>query len=83
MPELSYGSHFFQNLVESGVFYAAVFEKDRDVFYREAYVLEKPNCILDFVQTNYADVIHVAKTDHLELYSDTVSQRLICIEKDR
>ncbi len=80
MPELSYGSHFFQDLVESGVFYAAVFEKDRDVFYREAYVLEKPNCILDFVKTSYTDIIHVVRTDGLELYADTVSQRLICIE---
>ncbi len=81
MPELSYGSHFFQDLVESGVFYAAVFERDRDVCYRESYVLEKPNRIREFVTTNYADIIHMAKTDGLELYSDTVSQRLVCTEK--
>ena len=81
MPELSYGSHFFQDLVESGVFYAAVFEKDDDVFYRESYVLEKPNCILDLVRTSYTDIIHVARTDGLELFSDTVSQKLICTEQ--
>ena len=28
MPELSYGSHFFQDLVESGIFYAAIFPMD-------------------------------------------------------
>ena len=28
MPELSYGSHFFQDLVESGIFYAAIFPQD-------------------------------------------------------
>ncbi|MDO4343375.1 MAG: PEP/pyruvate-binding domain-containing protein [Eubacteriales bacterium] len=83
MPELSYGSHFFQDLVESGVFYAAIFEKDEDVFYREAYVEEHPNDILQFVSTDYTEVIHVARTAGLELYSDTVSQRLVCLEKER
>lgn len=83
MPELSYGSHFFQDLVESGVFYAAVFEKDADVCYREEYILDRPNCISEFIQTNYTDVIHVARTEGLELYSDTVSQRLVCMEKTR
>lgn len=80
MPELSYGSHFFQDLVESGVFYAAIFEKDKDVLYREDFVLERPNCIGEFVKTSYSGVIHVARTDGLELYSDTVSQRLVCVE---
>ncbi|MBP7401095.1 MAG: pyruvate kinase [Clostridia bacterium] len=30
MPELSYGSHFFQDLVESGIFYAAIFPQEPD-----------------------------------------------------
>ncbi len=82
MPELSYGSHFFQDLVESGVFYAAVFEKDRDVLYRESYVLERENCIGELTETNYGNVVHVARTEGLELYSDTVSQTLVCVEKE-
>ena len=81
MPELSYGSHFFQDLVESGVFYSAIFEKDKDVIFNESYVLKKENCIADFVETSYSGVIHVAKTDGLELYSDTVSQRLVCMKQ--
>jgi len=28
MPELSFGSHFFQDLVEADIFYGAIFEKD-------------------------------------------------------
>ena len=28
MPELSYGSHFFQDLVETGIFYTAIFPQD-------------------------------------------------------
>lgn len=31
MPELSYGSHFFQDLVETGIFYVAMFDGNNDV----------------------------------------------------
>jgi hypothetical protein len=34
-PDLSYGSHFFQDLVESGIHYAAVYRESRDCIFRE------------------------------------------------
>ena len=34
-PELSYGSHFFQDLVESGIHYAAIYREEEDVIFRE------------------------------------------------
>ncbi len=34
MPELSYGSHFFQDLVETGMFYAAIFENRSECLFR-------------------------------------------------
>ena len=34
-PELSYGSHFFQDLVESGIFYAAVYQGEEGCLFRE------------------------------------------------
>ena len=34
-PELSYGSHFFQDLVESGIFYAAVYQGEAGCLFRE------------------------------------------------
>jgi hypothetical protein len=33
LPELSYGSHFFQDLVEADVFYAAIFENKETTEY--------------------------------------------------
>ncbi len=33
MPELSYGSYFFQDLVESEIFYAGIFEGQQDVIF--------------------------------------------------
>lgn len=35
-PELSYGSHFFQDLVEAGIHYAAVYPEERDCVFDEA-----------------------------------------------
>ena len=34
-PDLSYGSHFFQDLVESGIHYAAVYRENKDCIFRE------------------------------------------------
>ena len=34
IPELSYGSHIFQDLVEAGILYTAVFEEETTVAYR-------------------------------------------------
>ena len=34
-PELSYGSHFFQDLVESGIFYAALYQGQTDCLFEE------------------------------------------------
>ena len=34
-PELSYGSHFFQDLVESGIFYEALYQGQNDCLFEE------------------------------------------------
>lgn len=80
MPELSYGSHFFQDLVESGMFYAAIFDGRPDVRFNPGYVNIRPNILADWVPQNssYSDVIKLIRTDGLHIYSDVVSQRVVC-----
>lgn len=88
MPELSCGSHFFQDIVESNIFYAALFQSDPNVYFNEEKILMKEN-ILDSLladskeETIYSDVIHVIdiKEDGSEIYSDIVKQKLICTGK--
>lgn len=41
MPELSYGSHFFQDIVESEIFYAAIFDGYPDVIFNPDLILQK------------------------------------------
>lgn len=80
MPELSYGSHFFQDLVESDIFYAAIFAGQEGVVFHPEAVLGRPNLLTELVPNSKAsaDVIHVAKTDGMEIYSDIITQRLLC-----
>lgn len=79
-PELSYGSHFFQDLVETGIFYVALFEGQRGTVLNEQRILERPNRLTDLDPSagEWDQVIHVAEYERLELYSDVVSQRLVC-----
>ena len=83
-PELSYGSHFFQDLVETGVFYAAVFDDRPGVEFNPALATSAPNRVLDLVpdaEPGLVDAVHVARFDDLELYSDILSQRVLCARR--
>lgn len=80
MPELSYGSHFFQDLVESGIFYVALFDGKEDVIWNPSYVTSRENCMTDLLEQgkSFVDVIHIAKTDGMEIFSDIVTQTVLC-----
>ncbi|AQS59210.1 PEP/pyruvate-binding domain-containing protein [Desulforamulus ferrireducens] len=80
MPEVSYGSHFFQDLVETGIFYVAIFEGQSNVVFNPQRILEKENvlgCLLPQSE-KFSEVIHIAQTDGLELFSDVVTQKVLC-----
>ncbi len=80
MPELSYGSHFFQDLVETGIFYAAVFEGKENVIYNPERILSRENILASILpdDARYSEVVHIAGTDGMEVMSDIMSQRLLC-----
>ena len=80
MPEVSFGSHFFQDIVESGIFYVAIFDGETDVTFRTEYILSLENILEELLpkEKKWANVIHVAKTKDLTLYSDITSQEILC-----
>ena len=80
MPEVSYGSHFFQDLVETGIFYAAIFDGQRDVVYHPERILNQPNLLESILPDSaaFSDAIHIARTEGMEIYSDIVTQSLVC-----
>lgn len=80
-PELSYGSHFFADLVEAGIFYAAIFDERPGVRFNPALVVDRPNDLLTLdpdADPRLADVVHVCRVPGLELYSDLATQRVVC-----
>lgn len=80
MPELSFGSHFFQDIVESGIFYAAVFDGEPDVIFRPEQILNRENLLGEILpaEREWEQTVHLARSDGLTLYSDIKSQRVLC-----
>ncbi|MHC5060795.1 MAG: PEP/pyruvate-binding domain-containing protein [Planctomycetota bacterium] len=82
MPELSYGSHFFQDLVEGNIFYTALFCEKQDVVFNPDHFGLYPN-ILDAVlpeASRYHNVVKVydMKEVGLKILADVVSQTVVC-----
>lgn len=80
VPELSYGSHFFQDLVEMEIFYVAIFAGHGNVLYNPAYVLRYANLFGELCPDASAlsGVIHVCRPEGLEVFSDVKTQRVVC-----
>lgn len=80
VPELSYGSHFFQDIVEGGTFYTAIHRDNRETFYDAGALEEFPEVFTDLVPEAKGgpmeDVIFVYDVrDHdAVLYAEVESQ---------
>jgi hypothetical protein len=83
MPELSFGTHFFQDLVESDIFYAALFPDCTVCSLNKALLTSLPNCITELVPeySQYGEVVHVIDIPDrpLQLLADIVSQQVVCL----
>jgi hypothetical protein len=49
VPELSFGTHFFQDLVESSIRYLPLYPDDPGIAFNERFLLESPNCLADIL----------------------------------
>ena len=81
IPELSYGSHIFQDLVEAGILYTAVFEKESTVAYDPSILKQFTDKTeeLTTLAEDIQDVFRVYEPDEgeLMLYYDMGSEHLI------
>ncbi|MGL5694156.1 MAG: PEP/pyruvate-binding domain-containing protein [Peptostreptococcaceae bacterium] len=80
VPELSYGSHFFQDLVETGIFYVAIFDNKKNVIFNEDILNKNKNIANEIIEGNKINenVIKVYKTEGLQVYSDITEQIVTC-----
>ena len=86
MPELSFGSHMFQDLVEAEIYYGALFENDKKLEFNRDLMYDHPN-ILKKINPNLNediyDMIQVIDfdDDKAELYHDMNKDETMCIFK--
>jgi hypothetical protein len=78
-PELSFGSHFFQDIVESDIFYAAVFDGKPGIVFCPEQILARENLFAGLFpeEKKWESVIHIAQTPNLILHSDITNQKLL------
>jgi len=82
-PELSYGSHMFQDLVEANIFYAAIHENQTTKCYQPELLNRYPDQYKRLFpeQQEFNSVVHIYDlTEHpAKLYLDASNGRAICI----
>jgi len=49
LPDLSFGTHFFQDLVEARIRYLPLYPDDKDIDFNERFLLKSPNILGDIV----------------------------------
>lgn len=85
-PELSYGSHMFQDMVEADVFYGAIHENSSTRLYQPALLRSCPNIYGQLLpaRSEYSHVIRVCDLSAKDaaLYLDAVRGHAVCIITD-
>lgn len=82
MPELSYGTHFFQDLVEAGIFYLALFPDNEDVGINRE-IFEAGSATLSTLLPQYKKYEHVIKIFDIKgkgvrIVADIMTQKVLC-----
>jgi len=83
-PELSFGSHFFQDLVETDIFYIAIFPGTEGVIYRPEALSARVNILSDILPESKSleNVVRVYDTSDtgLTLLSDLAGGVTLCAQ---
>ena len=61
VPEVSYGTHFFQDLVESEILYLPVYPDDKTADFNTEFFTDSPNILKDILPelSRFEEVVHV------------------------
>lgn len=85
MPELSFGSHFFQDLVEADIFYLALFPDTFPCTLNSDWIYQYSNRLEGILpgSSRFKSVVKVIDIDehNLMLMGDVVTQELCCYWK--
>jgi len=86
VPEVSYGTHFFQDLVEARIIYLPVYPDDPECGFNRRFFEDSPNLLRDLLPDaeKFDRLIHVIDVpaatggQYAQVVADPESQRAIC-----
>ena len=79
-PELSYGSHIFQDLVEAEILYTAVFHDSKTLHFEPGKLESSPDLTTEFADNEeLEDIVHVFDVSGREckVYNDVANEHLL------
>ena len=79
-PELSYGSHIFQDLVEAEILYTAVFNNPKTIHFHPEKLRSSPDVAGEFDDTGtLSDIVHVYDVSgrNCKVYNDIANEHLV------
>ncbi|NQT29685.1 MAG: phosphoenolpyruvate synthase [Candidatus Saganbacteria bacterium] len=80
MPELSFGSHFFLDMVESNIFYSALFLGNEGVIFNKAWLDNLPNQLVALIPgaDDYQGAVKIFDLKKgIKLLSDVTAQEMV------
>jgi len=78
LPDVSFGTHFFNDLVESGIHYLPLYPDDPGVVWDETFLNGSPNCLAE-VAPEFADMAGVVQVIRV---ADVADGRLLQLVMD-
>jgi len=78
LPDVSFGTHFFNDLVESGINYLPLYPDDPEVVWNDAFLNDSANCLAEVVP-EFADMEHVVRVIRV---ADAADGRLLQVVMD-
>jgi pyruvate,water dikinase len=86
VPEVSYGTHFFQDLVEAGIMYLPVYPSDPDTKFNEKFFDSSANVLPQLMPelAEFAEFIHLidvarsAKGLYAHILADPAAHKAVC-----
>jgi hypothetical protein len=88
VPDISLGTHFFSDLIENEMLYIGYYPTKEESILKKQYFEQSTNKLSKLLPDNakWENVIHVIDPadsgQTLELYADTVNQKVICSISD-
>jgi hypothetical protein len=82
VPDLSFGTHFFQDLVEASIRYLPLYPDEKDIIFNEEFLLKSPNALFELLPaySNLSEVIDVIEVP--EVADGLVLRVLMNADKD-